>query len=171
MNTKADIWISAILYMGLGVIILTLVLTAGIPVINKIRDKNTAIDTENLMLSLDDKIRAVYSEGPGSRRPFRFDIRKGIFIINDATETITWTFETSALLSEPGIEIPKGNLVLITKETGTKNEYVSSFVLNYTNILDITLQSNSNEFTGANNLFVTNIGVQNSLPTVLISSV
>ena len=171
MMKKADIWISAVLYMGLGVILLSIILAVGIPIINKVRDKNTAIDTENLMLSLDDKIRAVYSEGPGSRRPFKFEIRKGTFNIDDINEKITWSFETSALLSEPGVDVQKGNLVLTTRDTGSKNIYISSFKIDYNNILNLTLQSSSNEFTGANNLLITNIGPYNSRPTVLISSV
>ena len=171
MSKKADIWISAVLYMGLGVILLSIILAVGIPVINRIRDKNTAIDTENLMLSLDDKIRAVYSEGPGSRRPFKFEIRKGTFTINDIDETIDWSFETSALLSEPGVDVQKGSLVLTTQDTGSKNLYISSFKIDYKNILNLTVESTSNEFTGSNNLLITNIGTYNSNTTVLITSV
>ena len=75
MDKKADIWISAILYIGLGVILLSIVLAIGIPTVNRIRDKNTAIDTENLMNELDSNIRTVYSEGTGSKRPFKFEIK------------------------------------------------------------------------------------------------
>lgn len=170
MDKKADIWISAILYLGLGIIILSLILAVGVPVVNKIRDKNIAIDTENLMLSLDNQIRAVYSEGPGSRRPFKFEIRKGSLNINDDDETISWEFETSALLSQPGAKVDKGSLLLTTTDGPSKNIYVSTFQLNYSGTLNLRMQGTSNEFTGANSLLVTNIGATgNSLPTIEIT--
>ncbi|MBI2670865.1 hypothetical protein HYX18_02720 [Candidatus Woesearchaeota archaeon] len=172
MNNKADIWISAVLYLGLGVIILTLILAVGVPVVNKIRDKNIAIDTENLMLSLDNQIRAVYSEGPGSKRPFKFEIRKGNFVVNENDETINWNFETTALLSQPGATVEKGNMVLLTQETSKQGTYISSFQLNYSGILNIKLQGSNGEFTGANALLVSNSGATGtSLPTIEITPI
>lgn len=169
---KADIWISAVIYMGVGIAILSIVLAIGIPVINRIKDKNTAIETEELMLSLDEKIRAVYNEGPGSRRPFKFDLNKGSLEIDAQVDIIKWNFDTSVLLSEPDVEIRQGNLVVFTQDTGIKDQYTTSFILNYTNILDITLDAPSSSFSGSNNLLVTNIGSLNqSLPNILITSV
>ena len=40
MNKKGDIWVSAILYFGLGIIVIAILLAAGLPVINKLKDKN-----------------------------------------------------------------------------------------------------------------------------------
>src|SRR3989338_2571061 len=101
---KGDVWISAVLYMALGIIILVIVLSVGIPIVNKIRDKNIAINTKELMLDLDRNIRTVYSEGPGSRRPVKLQITKGTFSIDEAANTITWQFTTKVLLSQPDIE-------------------------------------------------------------------
>ena len=81
MIKKGDIWISAVLYMGLGIIILTIILSAGLPVINRIRDKNLAIDTKESMFTIDKNIREVYNEGPGSQRPLILEIKKGDFNI------------------------------------------------------------------------------------------
>mgnify|MGYP001558011191 FL=1 len=53
----ASIWISAVLYFGIGIIILTILLTAGLPVINKLRDKNIVIQTKQVMHTLDENIR------------------------------------------------------------------------------------------------------------------
>lgn len=172
MFKKADIWISAVIYIGLGVVILSLILAVGIPVVYKVRDKNIAIDTENLMLTLDTNIRAVYSEGPGSRRPFKFEIRRGSFLVNDQEDTITWNFETTALLSQPGEKVEKGNILLITIESNAKNTYVSSFQINYSGILDLKLQGSNGEFNGANSLLISNTGSSpGSLPTISITTI
>ena len=49
---KGDIWISAALYFGLGIVVLSLILAAGLPVINKLRDKNIIIQTKEIMFKL-----------------------------------------------------------------------------------------------------------------------
>jgi hypothetical protein len=170
MDKKADVWISAILYIGLGVILLSIILAVGIPTVNRIRDKNTAIDTENLMNELDNNIRTVYSEGTGSKRPFKFEIKKGALTISPNITSISWEFETSNLLSEPGVNIPKGNLILLTKDTGIKDKYISSFQINYSGVLNLIVDGSSTEFTGANNFIIINSGQSNNgLPTITIT--
>ncbi len=167
INNKGDIWISAVLYIGLGVILLSIILAVGLPAVNKIRDKNVAIDTENLMSTLDRDIRAVYSEGVGSKRPFQFEVKKGNLIVDDANEIIRWQFETTALLSEPDILINKGNLQLLTQQGTDTKSYLSTFQLNYSGILDLKLTTSNNQFTGANNLIIMNSGSQGSSKTVI----
>lgn len=167
INNKGDIWVSAVLYIGLGVILLSIILAVGLPAVNKIRDKNIAVDTENLMSTLDRNIRAVYSEGVGSKRPFQFEVKKGTLVIDDSNEIIKWQFETTALLSEPGIQVNKGNLQLLTEPGPDTKSYLSTFQLNYSGIVDLTLSNSNNQFTGSNNLIIMNSGSQNSLKTVI----
>ena len=62
MQKKGDVWISAILYFGIGIVIITILLTAGLPVINKLRDKNIIIQTKQVMHTMDDNIREVIKE-------------------------------------------------------------------------------------------------------------
>ena len=58
MNKKGDsTWISAVLYFGIGIIIISILLAAGTPVVNRIRDKNTILQTKETMSNLDDNIR------------------------------------------------------------------------------------------------------------------
>ena len=68
MNKKGDVWISAILYFGIGIVVITIILAAGLPVINRLRDKNVIIQTKQVMHTIDDNIREVIREGPGSQR-------------------------------------------------------------------------------------------------------
>ena len=65
---KGQIWISAVLYSALGIIIITIILSAGLPLINKIRDRNLVTQTKDIMRTLDDNIKKVANEGPGSKR-------------------------------------------------------------------------------------------------------
>src|SRR3990167_9519809 len=89
-NKKGDIWISAVLYFGLGIVVLSLILAAGLPVINKLRDKNIIIQTKDIMFSLDNLIRDVARSGAGEQRAVNLDIKKGQFLINNNHDTINW---------------------------------------------------------------------------------
>jgi len=168
---SAQIWVSAVIYMALGVIILTLVLTAGIPVVNKIRDKNLVIQTKELMNTLDKNIRTVYSEGPGSKRPIKITIEKGDFIINENNDVIQWSFDSSFQLSESGIEIKEGNLYIRTDKT-PENTYLINLKLNYSSLVNITTNGATNNFAGTNKLIITNLGAQPpDLPKILLEVV
>tara|TARA_Y100000310_G_scaffold327446_1_gene393838 strand:- start:18989 stop:19516 length:528 start_codon:yes stop_codon:yes gene_type:complete len=129
---KAEIWISAVLYMALGIIILTIVLATSLPVVNKLKDKNTVVQTKNLMFNLDQNIRALYTEGPGSQRPIDLSINRGEFIINSDEETITWTLEDSRYIEvEPGASVKEGNLEIFTKKTPQQGKYEVKLKLDY----------------------------------------
>ncbi|MBS3172364.1 hypothetical protein J4438_02180, partial [Candidatus Woesearchaeota archaeon] len=64
MKKKGDVWVSAILYTALGVVLLTIILAAGLPAIQKMKDSYTSKQTKELMLVLDKNIKTVYHEGP-----------------------------------------------------------------------------------------------------------
>src|SRR3989344_9677985 len=100
-NKKGDVWVSAVLYFGLGMVLLTIILAAGTPVVNRLRDKNIVLQTKEVMHTLDSNIREVAREGPGSQRPLAVDIRKGEFLIDRVNNKVEWSYDTKALLSEP----------------------------------------------------------------------
>ena len=81
---KGEIWISAVLYTAIGIVAMTLILAAGIPLINKIKDRNTFAQTKELMYVFDESIRTVISEGLGSQRELSpFNIQRGDLYINE----------------------------------------------------------------------------------------
>ena len=174
MMKKSQIWISAVIYLGLGIIVLTLVISAGVPVINKLRDKNTVIQTKELISQLDDNIRKVVNEGPGSRRQVRLFVRRGEFTIDQFNDIVQWKINTKALLSEPGMEIPEANLFILTEKTPVKDEYETKMWLNYTNYVDLVLVNPTTNFIGNYDLLITNVGIQEQgqiLPRVTIEQI
>jgi hypothetical protein len=106
-----QIWISAILFMSLGIIVISLILAAAIPMIDRISDKNTLVSTKEIMLKIDDTIKTVANEGPGSQR--RLDplvIDKGELTILDGTYYFEWMMETESELMTKDIEVVEGSL-------------------------------------------------------------
>ena len=155
---KGDVWISAVLYMALGIIILVIVLSVGLPVVNKIKDKNIALNTKELMFDLDRNIRTIYSEGPGSRRPIKLEITKGTFSIDQANDMISWQFSSKVLLSQPNIAVKEGSLIINSTQGASDKDFLTTYTLNYTNILNLTSSASTNFVSGKTNLILTNIG-------------
>ncbi len=166
MNKRGDIWISAVIYIGLGIVAITLLLAAGIPIINNLRDKNTFIQTKDLMHSIDNTINTVVSEGPGSQRFLSpIEIKSGSLEIRGITKQIIWTSETKAQLQEPGTLIREGNLKLnLSQHRLKKDTYTAEIKLDYSEkqiILSINddISKTLSDIKGKFGMTITNKGV------------
>ncbi len=170
---KGDIWVSAILYFGLGIVIITIVLAAGLPVINKLRDKNVILQTKQVVHTLDENIREVIREGPGSQRVVTVNIKKGVLIVeeDDTLERITWSYNNSkVLISEPGIPVLEGKLNILTTGAAAENTYNIDISSNYLNIANITTPSGQiSVLSGINDLVIRNDGLSGELVRVSIA--
>ena len=171
-KTKGEIWISAILYTALGIIIITIILGAGLPLINKIRDRNLVTQTKDLMHTLDNNIRKVANEGPGSKRfisPLVID--GGELIIDDVNDRLIWSLQTKNKLAEPNIIFDEGSLNLFLNETNVEDEYLVNLELNYEKMIDLKLSSEfQNPFMGEYSMSIEHDGTYtDSKPIIVIS--
>ncbi len=140
MKKRGFIWISAVLYIALGIVAISLVMTAGLPLINKMRDRNTILQTKDLMHTIDTYIWKVRSEGVGSRRFLEPVIIKGgkLFIDKDNNK-IWWEIKTKTKIMEaceegnydPECTQSEGNLKQYAHFTKIAGEYLISLVLDY----------------------------------------
>jgi len=138
--------VSVVLYMALGVVVLTIVLSAGMPLVAKLKDKNTIAQTKTLFYKIDENIRRVASEGPGSRRVLSpFEIKEGDFAIK-APDRIVWDMTTTAKIMEPcpykeddcsQYVIKEGYIDMLMKETQVVGENTMLISLNYTNTAEL----------------------------------
>ena len=138
MNKKGDIWISAALYTAIGVIMVTLILSVGMPFVNKLKDRNTVLQTKNVLYEFDSAIRSVYNEGFGSRRPLFVEIGEGDFTIDNVNEKISWKIISDEKLGiEPDLTKPieEGNLKISSKTLGQGFEI--ELFLDYKDEIDI----------------------------------
>lgn len=168
---KSQIWVSAVLYIALSMVVLTLILSAGVPLINKMRDRNTFTQTKNLFFSLDDNIRAVANEGPGSKRFLSpLDIRKGEFSLDEADNLVKWKMRTNYNFMEVGIRLREGVVVSYLEETNIVGENDLNLELNYTGIAILNLKSDySSPFTGRYSMAIIHDGTYiNNLPVIII---
>ena len=165
---KGQLWISAILYMALGVVLITLILAAGLPLINKMRDRNTILQTKEMLIQVDDNIRAVISEGPGSKRFLSpLEIGKGeLFFDKEDTNNITWIIRTNNKMMEPNIMFEEGFIEFFLEESLIEDEYLIHLNLAYGEIADIKISDDTpygNPFTGTYSLTIERTGEYNPI--------
>lgn len=186
---KGQIWISAVLYMALGVIVLTIVLAAGVPMIQKMKDKNSFAQSKAVFASVDDNIREVINEGPGSRRYLSpFEIKSGEFVVDEDNSRVLWSMKTKAKLMEPSYyftnlpsgepsptgvpEFREGALYMYARETNIVDEYVANIKLDYTDVAHLQLDSPfTGPFSGSYSLTIEHTGTydpEDSLPIIKI---
>lgn len=169
MKKKGAIWVSAILYIVIGIIAITLILNAGLPLINRMRDRNIVSQTTQVLDAFDQKVRFVANQGPGALEPFYVEIKNGELIIDENQETIIWNMKTEDRSQEPGVVFEEGNLATFLNETIIKNEYLINIYLDYSNRLNISLTSDAgNVLKGPYQLSIRHTGVVNNLPVISI---
>lgn len=170
MLKKGDIWVSAVLYIALGTIVIVVLLAAGLPVINKLKDRNVVLQTKELMYTVDDTIRTVINEGPGSQRQLNpFVIKAGSFYVYK--NSVNWSFETKAVVIEPKIEKKEGTLDIYEEEARKEGFYNFNLGADYLNVAELRLNSQySNPFSGEYSLYVKNPGefTKDDLPIIEI---
>jgi hypothetical protein len=155
MKKKGDIWISAVIYIALGIVILTIVLAAGLPIISKMKDSYVAKQTKEIMFILDKNIRSVYNQGPGAQTRLKLKIGRGELEIDQENERISWHTRTKAVLSEPDVTIQEGNLKILTESSAQKGEYNLYLTLEYS---ELNITYDGPNLKGTNLLSITNIG-------------
>ncbi len=115
---RGQVWVSAVLFISLGVIIIALILAGAMPLVNKISDKNTVVRTKGIVLTMDDAIRTVVNEGPGSQRQLNpVVIDKGSLTIQEGAYELRWELETNAVLMEKDVQIEEGHLSMVLNST------------------------------------------------------
>ncbi len=133
MKKRGQIWVSAVLYIAMGMIVITLILTAGVPLINKMRDRNTIAQTETVMLNIHNNIQAVMEARGSTRYLSPVDITVGQLLVDEGdSNRIEWGMKTENKLMEPDIVFTRGDLNLELKSTPIEGEYDMTLFFDYT---------------------------------------
>ena len=147
---KGAIWVSAVLYLTLGIIAITLILGAALPLVEKMKDRNAVIQTKQVLFTLDETIKTVANEGPGSQRELSpFIINAGELTIDHANNLIVWSMLTDALVQEENIVIQEGVIETELKTTNVDQRYRMELRLDYSSSVNVNLTSSfNNPFVG-----------------------
>ncbi len=147
---KGQIWVSTVLYISLSLVAMTVILGAGLPMLNRMKERNTVIESKTMMHAVSDAISTVVTEGPGSRRVLDPVIIKGGKLIFDTNPTnkVRWEMKTETMLMEscPLDEIDEnnecsdtnliqreGDVEMYLLDTFVVDEYMVNLLLDYSN--------------------------------------
>jgi len=145
------IWVSAVLYLLISVLIMVLVLHIGIPVINKMRDRSILVKQQDTFSTIDAVISDVAYEGPGSRREVPIQIDKGELIVEDGR--IAWTMQTDDKLIEPGVTTKVGEVTITSATDVTAEEFNDYYILENSEVkINLTKCSAENDCSYINDI-------------------
>ncbi|MBN2567403.1 hypothetical protein JXB02_04950 [Candidatus Woesearchaeota archaeon] len=122
-----QVWVSAILYMLIAAIAIILILDAGLPLLNMMRDKSTYAKAQDTMIGLNKHIEDIAGEGIGSQRVVSVEIEDGELYVEGGR--LTWELETESKILEPRTKIRMGNLVISSNVDVNSYEHGSHYIL------------------------------------------
>ena len=105
---KAQLWISAVLYILIISVVMAIVLEAGLPILSNLRDKSIVLQTRDNFINVDKHIQEIADAGPGSQRVVPLEIKKGDLKIEEGR--MIWDMDTEADIMQPGTSQQSGNL-------------------------------------------------------------
>ena len=127
---KAQIWVSAILYILVITVVMVLVLNAGVPILEDLQDKTVFTRSKNTFLSLNQQINDISEEGIGSQRVIPVEIEKGNLELKDGS--LKWNLRTDAKILESGQQIELGNLFITSNADVSSTSHASNYTLENT---------------------------------------
>lgn len=169
---KGDIWIATVIYIAIGVIIITLIVAAGVPLINDMKDRNTFVQSKDVMHTIDEAITQVVSEGPGSRRALNpIIIKKGELSIltGEKGNMIFWQMQTKAKIQEISPTTTGDNKIAIKEKNLEIIEYNDPLLVDYFIVkintdysnrhISLMTEGESSKLTGNFGLIISNEGI------------
>lgn len=121
MNKKAQVWVETVIYTLIALSIIAATLAFVKPKIQEIQDKTVVEQSIEIMEYIDQVIGQIIRGGAGNTRIVDVGIKKGSLYLDGETDSIVFEIENSRnMYSEPGTEIPSGNVVILTEKKGDK---------------------------------------------------
>jgi len=138
-KTKAQIWVETVIYTLIGLAIITIILVTILPRIEIMKDKAIIEQTISSINDINSKILELEQASSGNVRVVNFRMSKGKLEIDSANDSIIYVLEDTKLeMSEPGVEIEQGSIIIKTEPIGSK--FKVSLISRYENI-DITYEN------------------------------
>ena len=112
---KGQVWIETVIYILVGLSLISLILAFAIPKVNEKRDRAIIEQMINSLVVLDGKINEVIDAGEDNRRIVDFSMKTGSLYFDSSNERISFILdELNKPYSEPGVKIPLGRVIVET---------------------------------------------------------
>lgn len=148
-NKRGAIWVSAVIYVLVGIIVLTVVIEAGIPFIKSLQERSNVNRARNTLSGIDQQIQDTAKEGQGSQRVIPLDVSEGTVKVED--NKLRWKIETSSKVLEPRTRIELGNLVIASDVDVSAADQSGFHIVQNSRILaNFTMFGSKTNFSGIN---------------------
>ena len=118
VNKKADIWVSTVLYILIGMAVIGMLLAVIRPKVAEMKD-SLSIDQTVESLNKFDEIMLRTRQATGTRLSYELSLSRGDLQLNTQGENITWIIRDSAYrYSQEGVPIKLGNIEILTEKKG-----------------------------------------------------
>ncbi len=121
--------IAGVIYTGLVVATVTLVITLGLPQLDRITESTLYLNVREGMTNLDNAIQKVAAEGRGSVRIVPLEIRSGGFVVDGANDLGKYEIETTSEIVSPRTAVQFGNLVIGSNADVNASENATHYTL------------------------------------------
>lgn len=164
LEKRAQIWIEAMSYLLISLIIIGAILAFIKPKIQEMQDKSILENSIKMMEEIDSTISSIAEEVPGNKRKISLELKKGNLKIDGINNKILFEINSKYEYSEPGKDYKLGDLIIKTVKKGKMNDI--NITLDYQGIYNITYddQDKLKEITPSStpyNLFISNEGGKN----------
>ncbi len=131
--------LAGVIYTGLVITTVTLVITLGLPQLNRVTESTLYLNVREGMSNLDKAVQKVAAEGRGSVRIVPLEIRNGQLAIDDVNDLIRYELETDSEIVSPRTAVQFGNLVIGSNADVNASENATTYVLKNSR-LQVTLR-------------------------------
>src|SRR4030042_4769821 len=118
VNKKADVWVSTVLYILIGMAVIGVLLAVIRPKVAEMKD-SLSIDQTVESLNKFDEIMLRTRQATGTRLSYELMLSRGDLQLNTQSENITWIIRDSSYrYSQEGVPIKIGNIEILTQKKG-----------------------------------------------------
>ncbi len=150
--------VSFVMVAAISIISVSIVLSIGLPAIDRGKDAALISEAKNIMQTIDSAARQVLFEGNGAQRVFSISSTGGDYFVEKDTDSIKFKLNSISNVIDPGTRKTEGNLLISAGTDVKASEYdansdgTGELVLENTRILfAVQKLGNSSSYVTVNN--------------------
>ncbi len=124
---KAQIWVSTVIWLLIGTLILALVLSFGLPIFNRTKETVTYQQVVDQFQNLKSTLDSIAKEGVGSQKVVDLSIPKGS--VDFSSDGIIWNAVMNYPLFQPQSRMDVNGVIVATDADVSAEEYNNSYIL------------------------------------------
>ncbi|MEM1988495.1 MAG: hypothetical protein QXS41_01475 [Candidatus Woesearchaeota archaeon] len=145
---KSQIWLSTVMWILIGVLVIGLILSFGLPLFRKTREQMVYQQVVNDFQTLKNNLDQLSKEGPGAQRIIDLNIPKGNVIFEN--DTIVWLGTMDEEIVEPQTRVENNGVIVASDADVTAFENETHIIMENSYISAIFKKPISNEINVSN---------------------